>query len=63
LLDGYGFIQADDGSRYFFHRSEVVQRDFNMLKYNETCCFDVEEGDGRGPVAINVINYSEIEGK
>jgi cold shock CspA family protein len=63
LLDGYGFIQADDGSRYFFHRSALIEKDFNALKYGELCTFEVEEGDGRGPVALNVITYSEIEGE
>jgi len=60
LLDGYGFIQAVDGSRYFFHHTEVVQRDFNRLKHGELCCFDLAEEDSRGPRAINVITYEVL---
>ncbi len=60
LLDGYGFIKAIDGSRYFFHHSEVVQRDFNRLKHGELCCFDLAEEDSRGPMAINVITYEVL---
>jgi len=60
LLDGYGFIRTVDGSRYFFHHTEVVQRDFNRLKHGELCCFDLADDDTRGPRAVNVITYQVL---
>ena len=60
LLDGYGFVAADDGSRYFFHRSSLIEREFNTLKHGEACTFEIEESDPRGASAINVITFEEL---
>jgi len=60
LLDGYGFIEAEDESRYFFHRSSLVERLFNTLKRGESCTFEVEDTDPRGPAAKSIITYEQI---
>jgi CspA family cold shock protein len=51
---GYGFITADDGRDYFFHRSAVVPPlDFDRIAGGEKVQFDVESGP-KGPRARNV---------
>jgi CspA family cold shock protein len=49
---GFGFIKADDGKEYFFHRS-AVQGDFDSLKGGEKVEFDATTGP-KGPRAENV---------
>ena len=51
---GFGFIAAEDGNEYFFHRSGVdAQIDFDGLRGGETVVFDVERSD-KGPRANRV---------
>jgi len=49
---GFGFIKADDGKEYFFHRS-AVQGNFDSLKGGEKVEFDTGTGP-KGPRAENV---------
>src|SRR5947208_2955650 len=51
---GFGFIAADDGDEYFFHRSGLDSTlDFDRLGGGERVTFDVEKSD-RGPRAKQV---------
>ena len=51
---GFGFITAEDGKEYFFHRSAVEQSlDFDRLAGGEKVVFEVEPSP-RGPRATRV---------
>lgn len=51
---GFGFITAEDGQEYFFHRSAVSgDGGFDSLRGGETVQFDVEASP-RGPRATRV---------
>jgi cold shock protein len=51
---GFGFIAADDGQEYFFHRSGVDSSlDFDRLAGGERVTFDIERSD-KGPRAQQV---------
>jgi len=54
---GFGFITADDGKDYFFHRSGV--EDFDRLRGNEKVEFDIESSP-KGPRA-NRVRVSDSE--
>ncbi len=48
---GFGFITAEDGQEYFFHRSSVdASLDFDRLGGGEKVTFDIERSD-KGPRA------------
>jgi CspA family cold shock protein len=51
---GFGFIAAEDGKEYFFHRDGLTSSlDFDRLAGGEKVQFDVEEGT-KGARAKNV---------
>jgi CspA family cold shock protein len=51
---GFGFIVADDGKEYFFHRSSLDSSlEFDRLGGGEKVTFDVERSD-KGPRARSV---------
>lgn len=51
---GFGFITAEDGAEYFFHRSGVDSSlMFEDLSIGERVSFDVERSD-KGPRAGHV---------
>ena len=51
---GFGFITAEDGKDYFFHRDGLTESmDFDRLAGGERVTFDVESNP-RGPRATNV---------
>ena len=51
---GFGFITADDGKDYFFHRSGVTsQLDFDRLTGGEKVQFEIEQ-DPKGARARNI---------
>lgn len=50
---GFGFIADTDGREVFFHRSGLVEANFNALNEDQEVEFDVENSD-KGPRAINV---------
>ena len=51
---GFGFITAEDGKEYFFHRSSLAgSLDFDRLSGGEAVVFDVEQSP-KGPRAANV---------
>jgi cold shock protein len=49
---GFGFIAADDGKEYFFHRSEA-EASFDSLRGGEGVTFQVEASP-KGPRASRV---------
>ena len=51
---GFGFIVAEDGKEYFFHRSGVDSTlNFDSLRGGETVAFDIEQSQ-KGPRASRV---------
>ena len=51
---GFGFIAADDGKEYFFHRSALAPTlDFDRLAGGEKVQFEIEQ-DPKGARARNV---------
>jgi CspA family cold shock protein len=48
---GFGFIAADDGKEYFFHRDGVA--DFDSLQGGEKVTFEIEASP-KGPRANQV---------
>ena len=50
---GFGFITAEDGNEVFFHRSDLVEEDFDALEEGTSVEFDLETGP-KGPRATNV---------
>jgi cold shock CspA family protein len=53
---GYGFVLSSDQKlRLFFHASHVLGvGEYDKLTEGQAVAFDVEPGDGRGPIAVNV---------
>ena len=49
---GFGFIAADDGKEYFFHRSGT-EGDFDSLQGGEKVTFEIETSP-KGPRARGV---------
>lgn len=50
---GFGFVQAEDGSEYFFHQSACVGIRFDQLREGQAVTFDKGQGP-KGPRAENV---------
>ena len=51
---GFGFIAAEDGKEYFFHRNGLTASlDFDRLTGGERVAFDIEQSP-KGPRANNV---------
>ncbi len=51
---GFGFITPEgDDKDVFFHKSDLVDVDFNDLNENDKVTFEKETSD-KGPKAINV---------
>jgi CspA family cold shock protein len=50
---GFGFIRSSDGQEVFFHRSGLVQLNFEGLKEGQAVEFEMERGE-KGPRATSV---------
>ena len=50
---GFGFIRAEDGREIFFHRSALVDLQFEQLSEGQQVNFEVERGP-KGPRASKV---------
>ena len=50
---GFGFLQAADGTEYFFHQSACVDAAFATLREGQTVTFQKGQGP-KGPRAENV---------
>ncbi|UCD17515.1 MAG: cold shock domain-containing protein [Candidatus Zixiibacteriota bacterium] len=57
---GYGFIEAEDGSRVFFHQRWLRNVRFKNLSIGDEVVFSVNPGP-RGPRAYNLVLASEQE--
>ena len=58
---GFGFITADDGKEYFFHRNALESSlDFDRLVGGEKVQFEVEESP-KGPRANRVAGATGAE--
>ena len=55
---GYGFISAEDGREIFFHRTDLIDIEFDSLEEEQQVQFDVEKGT-KGPKAVNVKPFAE----
>ncbi|PYR28067.1 MAG: cold-shock protein [Acidobacteria bacterium] len=45
---GFGFMAAEDGTEYFFHRDELRGLEFANLKPGQRVTFDAQQGP-KGP--------------
>jgi len=58
IMTTYGFIRVYPASapRYevFFHRSGLNGKSISQFEAGDLVSFEVEEGDDRGPVAVNI---------
>jgi len=50
---GFGFITAEDGTEVFFHRSDLVEADYDTMEEGAGVEFDLESG-AKGPRAVKV---------
>ncbi len=50
---GFGFITAEDGTEVFFHRSDLLEADFDTMEEGADVKFDLETG-AKGPRAVKV---------
>ncbi|MFN8062350.1 MAG: cold shock domain-containing protein [Vicinamibacterales bacterium] len=50
---GFGFIQAPDGTEYFFHQSACVGTRFDDLREGQALTFEIGQGP-KGPRAESV---------
>ena len=50
---GFGFVAAQDGSEYFFHRSACNGVRFDYLREGQSVTFEAGQGP-KGPRAENV---------
>ena len=51
---GYGFIEQDEGPDVFVHHSGINASGFKSLIDGGRVTFDVQEGGGKDPRAVNV---------
>lgn len=51
--EGFGFIDDDEGHRFFVHHSAIVMDGFRTLRRGEKVIFDIGT-EKRGPEAVNV---------
>ena len=50
---GFGFITAEDGTEVFFHRSDLVEADFDTMEEGTGVEFEMNTGP-KGPRALKV---------
>mgnify|MGYP001075976442 CR=1 FL=1 len=50
---GFGFIRDEDGSELFFHRTAIVEGNFDQLREGQRVTYRKEKGP-RGPRAVDV---------
>ena len=50
---GFGFVQAEDGTEYFFHQSACVDIRFDDLREGQSLTFEKGQGP-KGPRAENI---------
>lgn len=50
---GFGFISDTDGNEVFFHKSSLLENQFDSLKESQEVEFETRKGP-KGPSAINI---------
>lgn len=50
---GFGFITAEDGNEVFFHRSDLMEADFDSMEEGASVEFEMGTG-AKGPRAMKV---------
>ncbi len=50
---GFGFVQAEDGTEYFFHQSACADGRFDQLREGQALTFEKGQGP-KGPRAENI---------
>lgn len=50
---GFGFVQAEDGTEYFFHQSACTDVRFDDLREGQALTFEKGQGP-KGPRAENI---------
>jgi cold shock protein len=50
---GFGFVQAEDGTEYFFHQSACADTSFDDLREGQSLTFEKGQGP-KGPRAENI---------
>ena len=50
---GFGFISDTDGRELFFHRSSLIDAEFDALKGEEKVEFEIEDSP-KGPRAVKI---------
>ena len=54
---GFGFIDAEDGEEFFFHRSALEGVEFEALEEGDSVEFNSE----KGPKGLRAVNVRTIE--
>ncbi|HNR99952.1 MAG TPA: cold shock domain-containing protein [Planctomycetota bacterium] len=50
---GFGFLEVEGQKDVFFHRSAIVEGNFDTLRQGQSVTFEIEDS-GRGPRASNI---------
>jgi CspA family cold shock protein len=50
---GFGFVQAENGTEYFFHQSACADARFDSLREGQAVTFEAGQGP-KGPRAENI---------
>jgi CspA family cold shock protein len=50
---GFGFITSEDGTEVFFHRSDLLEADFDTMEEGAKVEFEMGSG-AKGPRAVKV---------
>ncbi len=58
--NGYGFIEAEDGRKIFFHQRWMKRLKFSELRVGLEVIFDISDGP-RGPRAHNLMKAEDKE--
>src|SRR5438045_8736623 len=57
---GFGFIQTEDGSDIFFHRSQVEGDAFDTLREDQSVTYEQEVDPGRGKPQAEQTTHDEV---
>lgn len=57
---GYGFITDENGQDYFAHFTAIEKgRQYTGFDDDDEVEFEVQEGESKGPTAVNIVLTSE----
>lgn len=58
--NGFGFIEAEDGQKVFFHQRWLRKTKFRDLKLGDDVVFDIDHGN-RGARAFHMMLASDVK--